>query len=249
MQSRDIMTGVINDLRAAFGLLTRIPVPFAAARPIGAWAWPVAGAAIGAAASVAGFAANAAGLPAGPAAGLVLAVAAVLTGALHEDGLADMADGFFGGHSVERRLAIMKDSHIGSFGALALMLGLLIRWSALMVLIAGAHWGAIIAVAALSRAPMAAIMAGLPNARGAGLSHQVGRPTRQAAVLAAGMALAIALAAADRAALPMVLAVVLASICTAALAKAKIGGQTGDVLGAAQQIAEMTALCVAAALV
>ena len=248
MHSRDITTGIIADLTAAFGLLTRLPLPFSAARPEGAWAWPVAGAAVGAIAALVGCAASWAGLPPGPAAGLVLATSAILTGALHEDGLADTVDGFFGGHSRERRLAIMKDSHIGSFGALALMLSLLIRWSALVALITGAHWGAIIAVAALSRVPMAAIMAALPNARGTGLSHQVGRPPAKTAILAAGLALALALASVEWAALPMALAIAVAAAGVAALAKAKIGGQTGDVLGAAQQIAELTAICVAAAL-
>ncbi len=249
MHSRDITTAIFADLAAAFGLLTRLPVPFAAPRPEGAWAWPLAGATVGAIAAVAGFAASASGLPAGPGAALVLAVASVLTGGLHEDGLADTVDGFYGGHTTERRLAIMKDSHIGSFGALALMLGLLIRWSALVPLIAGGHWGAIIAVAALSRVPMAAIMAGLPNARGTGLSHQVGRPPAKTAILAAGLALAIALASVEWAALPMALAVAVATAGVAASAKAKIGGQTGDVLGAAQQIAEIAALCLAAALI
>lgn len=249
MRSNDIAATVFADLRAAFGLLTRLPVGFAASRAEGAWAWPLAGAAIGAIATTLGYLACASGLPAGPSAGLVLAVSAVLTGALHEDGLADTVDGFFGGHTPERRLAIMKDSHIGSFGALALMLGVLIRWSALAGLIGGGHWGVIIAAGALSRVPMAAIMAALPNARGAGLSHQVGRPSARAAMLAAGLAMALALACTEWVALAMGVAVAAAATGTAALAKAKIGGQTGDVLGAAQQTSEIAALLVAAALI
>lgn len=249
MQKRDIATGVFADLCAAFGLLTRLPLPFAAARPDGAWAWPVAGAVVGMVAAAVAALLSAFGLPPGPVAGSVLAIVVVLTGALHEDGLADAADGLFGGLCKERRLQIMKDSHIGSYGAVALMLGLLLRWSALTTVISTDHWGMIIAVAALSRAPMAAIMAGLVNARGAGLSHQVGRPSAAAAALAAGLALAIAVASAGWVALPMALAVGLAALGVAAVAQAKIGGQTGDILGAAQQTSEIAALCVAAALV
>lgn len=250
MLARDVGLRALEDVTAAFGLLTRIPVPFMAPpRSSAAWAWPVVGAVIaGIGAMVAGLA-SACGLPPIPAAGLALATMAVLTGALHEDGLADSADGLFGGHTRDRRLEIMKDSSIGSFGALALVLVTLIRCSAMGAVIASGNWGMIVVAGALSRAPMAAIMAILPNARGSGLSQTVGRPSGQAVALAAAVSLSIAVVIAGFAGLQMAVVVAAAGLAVAAIAKQRIGGQTGDILGAAQQLTEMAALCVAAAVI
>ncbi len=241
---------IIRDIAAAFGLLTRLPVGAVPPRSEGAWAWPLTGLAVGFAAAGAGLGArHLLGLPADLAALASLAVGALLTGGLHEDGLADCADGFWGGRTRLRRLEIMKDSRIGSYGVLALILVTLFRWQALAALLAEPGFaGAVIAAACLSRAPMAALSALLPNARGTGLSAAVGRATPAAAVLAAGLALALALAATGPAALAMVLTVALTSLALALLARAKIGGQTGDVLGAAQQLSEAAALATAAAL-
>lgn len=243
---RDHLPLLARDVLAGFGLLTRIPVPFAAPRPAGAWAWPVVGLVVSGMALSLGYAATATGLAAGPVAVLVLAVQAALTGALHEDGLADCADGFFGGRDRARRLEIMKDSHIGSFGALALMLGVLARWSALVVLIGAGHWALALAAGALSRAPMAVLMAALPNARGSGLSASVGAPPLWAAAVASGLAMVMALVLAGWVGLWMALAVVAVTFGLALVARAKIGGQTGDVLGTGQQLAEIAALVVAA---
>lgn len=237
----------IGDIAAAFGLLTRLPVPVQAPpRPDAAWAWPLAGAGVAALGAALAAAAMALGLPAEPAAALALGLCAMLTGGLHEDGLADCADGFFGGHTRERRLVIMKDSAIGSFGALALVVVTLIRWSALAAVIAAGHWGVVIAIGALSRAPMAVLIHALPNARGSGLSKAVGRPSRRAVAGAGGVAVVLVLATAGWAGFGMILMVAIATLWLARLAQARIGGQTGDVLGAAQQLAEAAALCAAA---
>lgn len=250
MTNRDTASRVLAELAAAFSLLTRLPVPtrHEAPSPRAAWAWPVAGAVIGALAATATTAALALSLPAGVAAGIALVTAALLTGGLHEDGLADTADGLMGGQTKERRLEIMKDSRIGSYGTLALLLITLIRWSALTALVgAGHHWPALIAAGALSRAPMAVLIATLPNARGTGLSHLTGRPPRSATLAALGIAAAIALLATGLTLVPMALA---AAATTALLARAAIkgiGGQTGDILGASQQLAEAAALALAAA--
>ena len=123
-----------------------------------------------------------------------MATGVILTGAMHEDGLADSADGLFGGWTVERRLEIMKDSRIGTYGMLALLLSGLARWAALTALIAaGPIWPVLIAAGALSRAPMAVMMALMPNARQGGLSASTGRPPLPRAALGCGIALAIAL--------------------------------------------------------
>ena len=179
----------------------------------------------------------------------VLITSALLTGGLHEDGLADTADGLIGGRDRAHRLEIMKDSRIGSYGALALGLLVLLRCFALTALIAAGAWGAVLAIAALSRAPMAALMAFLPNARGTGLAQSLGRPSRNSAGLAAALALLIALAATGATALPMCLTALLITLAFGAYAKARIGGQTGDILGASQQLSEAAMLTLASALI
>ncbi|GGE19154.1 cobalamin-5'-phosphate synthase [Gemmobacter megaterium] len=232
-----------GDIRGAFGLLTRLPLGGPGRGAAGCWAWPVAGALVGALAAAAGWGALWAGLPPGWAAALALAVQAAATGALHEDGLADTFDGLMGGRDPARRLEIMRDSRIGTFGALALMLVILARWSALVVLLPVAPL-AVIGIAALSRACMAVLMAALPPARLDGLSRLIGRPSAAAAALAVGVGGALALVSLpDVRALPVVL-IALAGMLLALgrWARARIGGQTGDILGAAQQLAEALAL-------
>jgi adenosylcobinamide-GDP ribazoletransferase len=243
---RDAVPLIARDIVAGVGLLTRLPVPFTAPRPAGAWAWPLVGLGVSGLAVMAGALALAAGLAAPLVAVLVMGVQAALTGALHEDGLADCADGFWGGRDTARRLEIMKDHQIGSYGALALGLAVLARWSALVILISAGHWGVILAAAMLSRVPMAALMAALPNARGSGLAASVGAPPKAAVGMALALALAGSLLLAGWTALPMALAMAGAGLAVALVARAKIGGQTGDVLGAAQVMAEVAALAVAA---
>ncbi|TAG28308.1 MAG: adenosylcobinamide-GDP ribazoletransferase [Rhodobacterales bacterium] len=240
---------LLPDLWSGFALLTRLPVPDHAPRgAASAWAWPVVGAVLGAIA--AGFASAALwlGLTPGVVAAGVLALGALMTGGLHEDGLSDTADGLFGGWTRERRLEIMKDSRVGSYGVLALVLVTLARWSALAtVLAAGGHWGALIAVGAVSRAPMGVVMAALPNARATGLSHATGRPSLQVALTGVSLAVALALLAASWAALPMLAGAALVVALLARSAQKRIGGQTGDILGASQQLAEAACFAVLAA--
>ena len=239
----------LSDLLDALRLLTRLPLP-ASDGPPGpgsAWAWPLAGA------LVAGLALLPAtlALPAGPgvAAAVMLGVQAMLTGAMHEDGLADTADGFWGGWDRERRLAIMKDSQIGSYGVMALLVMGLVRWSALALLLSGGAWAAVLAVGALSRAPMAVLMAGLPPARDGGLSRAVGQPSMRtglaATALASGAMLGLVGVGPGSAA---VLGALVVTLAVGMLARAKIGGQTGDVLGASQQLTEAVTLATLAAL-
>ncbi|MFN4129722.1 MAG: adenosylcobinamide-GDP ribazoletransferase [Paracoccaceae bacterium] len=244
---RDRLVWIMADLASAFGLLSRLPFPQTRHhRPHAAWAWPLVGLVVGGLATGMGWAAMAVGLPVGLAAALVLAVGAMTTGALHEDGLADTADGLFGGWTRERRLEIMKDSHIGSYGTLALLLASLATWSAIAALLDGGAYAAIMAAGALSRAPMALIMALMPQARAGGLSHSVGRPPVWVALVAAAVALLIA-APLGLLAGAMAAAAGSAALAVALLARARIGGQTGDILGASQQMASLAALGVAAA--
>ena len=227
------------DLVSAFMLLTRLPVRGRPTDPAAraAWAWPVAGLAVGGIGAAAMAAALALGVAPGPAAALAVAAQVVVTGALHEDGLADVADGFWGGRDRVRRLAIMRDSRIGTYGAVALVLSLLARWS----LLAGTSPWALVAAGVASRAAMVPVMQALPHARSDGLSHAAGRPT----AWGTGVALALAALALGPFGLPGLAAAGLAAGTAwglARLARAKIGGQTGDVCGAVQQGAEIAVL-------
>jgi len=244
----DMMKTALSDLRAALRLLSRLPVPAGASQDMqrGAasmWALPLAGAVIGAIAALAGSIAAWLGLPPSLQAALILSTLIIITGALHEDGLADSADGLWGGWDRDRRLGIMKDSRIGSYGVIALVLSLLIRWAALSALLsAGASPWLVVGVAALSRAPMVATMALLPGARDHGMSASAGRPGPQVMWLALGTGAIIALLSTGFPALWAVFWVAAAAAGAGLIAQAKIGGQTGDILGATQQLAEIAAL-------
>jgi adenosylcobinamide-GDP ribazoletransferase len=242
------------DILLALVLLTRLPLPHlpqeAFKRQSAAvWAFPLAGLAVALPACLVASLALSLDLPAPVAAGLTLAVQILLTGAMHEDGLADTADGFWGGFDTARRLEIMKDSQIGTYGVLALILGLGLRWMALAALFETAGPWFLVALAALSRAAMPVVMHALPNARLAGLSHGVGRPARLPVILGACLALAIATPVlGPMAGLCVAFAMAGTTLGMAALARAKIGGQTGDILGATQQICEIMGLVVLLAL-
>ena len=241
-----------QDPAAALGLLTRLPIQIDTELAVergakASWAYPLAGAVVGAIAAVTAGIALWLGLPATVAAALALAVQIVITGAMHEDGLADSADGLWGGWTIDRRLEIMKDSRIGAYGVLALGLALILRWSALAAILPYAGWFWLPVVGALSRAPMPALMAALPNARANGLSQSVGRPSQETMLAGVAIAVVVALIGVGWAAFACIFwAGVVATGC-AMIAKAKIGGQTGDILGATQQVTEIAVLCVLAA--
>ncbi|SFS14793.1 cobalamin-5'-phosphate synthase [Yoonia litorea] len=233
------------DLPAAIGLLTRLPVVIDGDRAMArgaasAWAYPLVGVIIGTV--VAGIAGIFMwlGVPPSITAALALAGGIVVTGAMHEDGLADSADGLWGGWDKARRLEIMKDSRIGVYGVVALGLSLLIRWSALVAIIGtGNTWIALIATGALSRSAIVGAMTLLPHARRDGLSKNVGRPSQQTFWVSAGLGAFFALITGF---LGLIFLAALITVICVMIAKAKINGQTGDILGATQQIAEMSIL-------
>ncbi|OWJ67206.1 adenosylcobinamide-GDP ribazoletransferase [Inquilinus limosus] len=249
------MDDLLRDLRVAACFLTRLPVPWPPGAPADALArsmrlFPLAGAGIGLAAGLVWALALWLGAPALVAALLALTALALLTGALHEDGLADVADGFGGGRSRERALEIMRDSRIGSYGTLALVLSVGLRAAALAAL-ARDPWGGVAALAAagaVSRATCPALLAWLRPARPDGLGAGAGRPPSEAVLTALGLALCFALLLLGlRHGLAALALAVLVSWALAGVARRRIGGQTGDVLGAAQQLAEVAVLCAAAA--
>ena len=235
-----------HDIAAAFSLLTRLPVPVdharAGARGAGAaWAYPLAGAGVGFLAGALGWALLGMGASVGMVAVFVIAAQVLMTGAMHEDGLADMADGL-GGFTRERRLEIMKDSRIGAYGTIAIGLALIARTAGIAEIDGAALPLALAALGAGSRAFMVGVMVALPNARAGGLSAGAGRPAPQAALLALAIAAAFGLLAFGWGALLVLLAMAVAVLAVALIARAKLGGQTGDVLGASQQITEIAGL-------
>ena len=247
MSGSDKRLVAVDDIRLALALLCRVPLPGGALSTdrsaYAVWAYPVVGLLIGGIAGGIGTLALALGLPAALSAGMALVVQIVVTGALHEDGLADTADGLWGGWDRARRLEIMRDSRIGTYGVIALILSIILRWSALTILAeADLLWPTMLAAAALSRSAMPPLMAGLANARQDGLSHQVGRPSWRSAGFAAALGAGICLFAIGFWGLVMIAAASVAALGAARIAQSKIGGQTGDVLGATQQLAEMSAL-------
>lgn len=245
---------VAGDIKAALGLLSRLPIRVAtdkaqARGADAAWAWPIAGAILGALGALVGVILLGLGLPAPLTAAVILAFVIIITGAMHEDGLADSADGLWGGWDKARRLEIMKDSHIGAYGVLSLGLSLMLRWGAISLLIeAGFLWIPLIVAGAISRAPLPAMMGWMTNARQAGLSHDVGRPKDQTIWIALGLAAVTGVLLSGWWIFVLLLTCGGAVATCAGVARAKIGGQTGDILGATQQLTEITALLTLAAL-
>lgn len=250
MPRDDTPLALVSDVTAALGLLSRLPVEVnhqaADARgAASAWAYPIAGLIVGFLAVVAGLIARLLGLPDLGVAAIILTTLIMLTGAMHEDGLADTADGLWGGYTVARRLEIMKDSQLGTYGTLALVISILLRFGLIFILVSQGSLWVLLAVGALSRAPMVLLMCKIPSARRNGLSQSVGRPKIETALLAALIALCIGFALMGGALLH---GVVLAGLAVAGLAYSavkKLGGQTGDILGASQQLTEIAFLAAA----
>ena len=240
------LTRPLLDLGVALALLTRMPLPrlpdAAFDRQAQAsWAFPLAGLLVGGLAAAIGWLTQ--GLPAPISAGLVLATLVILTGAMHEDGLADTADGLWGGLTPDRRLAIMRDSRIGTYGVVALILSLGLRWSAIATLLPDTPQAVIVAAVA-SRAMMPGLMAALPHARPDGLARDVGRPSAQVAAINLGIAVIICLwMSGIDVMLPVLTAGAVAAL-VGRLARRRLGGITGDILGAAQQMSELAVLLV-----
>jgi adenosylcobinamide-GDP ribazoletransferase len=241
----------VAELLAALRFLTRLPIPFSrtvapvplaqAMRQFG-----FAGALIGMAC---GFALKGIGqlhLPVVMTAAFAVAFSLFITGALHEDGLADTIDGLGGGKTRERRLEIMRDSRIGTYGAAALGLALLCRAGAYIGLLAfrasDAIW-ILAACGAFSRAMVVDMMWATRPARSDGLGASAGRPSRNTVLYAIITAGAIAVwAGLGVAPMAGVEAIAAALLITAAMrwtATRMIGGQTGDICGATQVLCEL----------
>jgi adenosylcobinamide-GDP ribazoletransferase len=242
-----------DDFKTAVAFLTRLPMPhpqgpmppnFVRAHRM----FPVVGALIGAAVGLLCLGLRHVGVPDLAAAALALGAGAVLTGALHEDGLADVADGFGGGRDLASKLEIMRDSRLGTYGALILLVSFATKLSALAAIPDGHVVQSLIASHALARGVLPWMSMSLPYARKDGLAANAGRPDAATAAIAAALALAIALLSLSFAnALGAALVACLSAAGMARLAQRQIGGQTGDVLGGAEQVAETVILVLLAA--
>jgi adenosylcobinamide-GDP ribazoletransferase len=241
-----------EELKASIVFCTRLPLlretPLAGSAIAKAvWAFPVAGLLVGLIGALVYALAHKFGLPPWPASALAVTATLLATGCLHEDGLADTADGFGGGTTREQKLEIMRDSHIGVYGVCALVLSLVLRVAALASLPNGhlVVW-ALIASHAAARATMPALMFLLPPARSDGLSFEAGHPPPDSVAAAAGLGVLVLLfclhpARGIRALIFLLIVIALMTW----LAMRQVEGQTGDVLGALEQVSEITILLVA----
>src|ERR1700733_1318928 len=222
-----------NDLKASVAFLTRLPL--AGATPAAgadisraAWAFPLAGVVVALIAAAGYAGAHKIGSPPWVAAALAVAATLAVTGCLHEDGLADTADGFGGGDTRERKLEIMRDSAIASLGNPIVVLWALIA----------AHGGA--------RAAMPVFMALVPPARRDGLAFAAGQPSGERAITASVLGILIlAIGLGPSLGIAALILLLVAIVLMAWLSVVQIDGQTGDVLGAVEQVCEIVVLLVA----
>lgn len=246
-------SAALRGMRAAFVSFSRLPLGGFPYQPV-EWRWapahlPLVGAVVGGIAAGVWRLCLAAGLSPLLAATLAVAASTLATGALHEDGLADAADGLGGGHDAARALAIMKDSRIGSYGALALGLSLLGRVAALASL-SGAEWFVFLLVHCLARLGPVPLMLSEPYVSSSETARSphflpIGRTQLAVAVC---WALCFALLGVLAGALPwstascMWVTLVLLTAASARYFRRAVGGITGDLLGALEQASELALL-------
>ncbi|MCZ4280960.1 adenosylcobinamide-GDP ribazoletransferase [Kiloniella laminariae] len=250
-----------QDIRIAFAFLTRIPLSYplnAQGQPVertlaaASWAFPLVGLIVGLTGALILTLSDLLHFPALVSALLAITGTILVTGALHEDGLADVADGFGGSHERDRKLEIMKDSQVGSYGVLALCLSLLLRTALIAGLIdfasmdqegaitPNAAAAVVIAAHIIARGYLPLMMSHLPLARRSGLAAQADKPKLRSSYAAFLICLILA-----GSLLPFtmaVLAIFLSLLATALfswLSFRQIGGYSGDVLGSTAQLCEI----------
>ncbi|MEM7567560.1 MAG: adenosylcobinamide-GDP ribazoletransferase [Pseudomonadota bacterium] len=245
---RGVLAALSRDARGALGFFTRLPVRCDDATPAALRMAPFAGFVVGTFGAGALVATTATGLSPTVAAFLVVATLLLVTGALHEDGLADTFDAL-GARSKERRLDIMRDSHIGTYGVCALVVAIGLKVSLLVSLIDAGLIAAALAVisAAIASRTMALWpLYRLPPARADGLGAWSGAVPRERIIFAFSLTIAwICVASALLLSFAPIAALLFAWLTSelfARLARRLFGGQTGDVAGATQQVAELAFL-------
>lgn len=237
-----------GDVMLAMAFLTRLPVPLGEAsskRPLCdvVWAFPLVGLLVGGLGGLAllvGFQFGQHPLVCGL---FAIGVSVLVTGALHEDGLADVADGFGGAHKISDKLRIMRDSQVGSYGVLALVFSVTLRVGALAGMTTPTTAVlALITAGAVSRGLVAGVMSQIDMARTDGLGASAGKPTSENTMVALGLGAASAFLLLGAGGWMVLITAMAAAGFTGWLAKRQIGGLTGDVLGAVQQVTEVAVL-------
>ncbi|MBU9125743.1 adenosylcobinamide-GDP ribazoletransferase [Burkholderia multivorans] len=244
---REPARGVRAEVRyflVALGYFTRVPVPKAIGYAAGdldqaARYFPLVGACVGAWGALVYLAALRV-LPASIAVGLSMAATLLATGAFHEDGLADSCDAFGGGYTRDDVLRIMHDSRIGTFGAVALIVALGLKWQALAAMPPLRAAWTMIAAHAASRAAAVSLLLSLDYVRPEGKAKPVAqRMNARAACMAAAFGLPWLFWPDWRAGVAALVALALVRACAARYFVKRIGGYTGDCLGFAQQASEL----------
>ncbi len=244
----------MSRLALAIAFLTRVPLPSgleAGAREVGRAMlfFPAVGAALGALLAAAGLALSRV-LPQPLAAVLVVALGTAATGALHLDGLADTADGLGGGRDAEHALRIMRDHAVGAYGAAALVLALLVKAAAIAALLGRPGAAVWLPVAgALSRWVLVPVARFAPSARPDGLGASVAAHVGPLEVVGAtALALGIAIGLTGLGGVAALAAVAVAGAALAEVCRRRVGGMTGDTLGATGELAEALVLVLAVGL-
>lgn len=254
MAERHPVASLIEDLRVSVAFSTRLPLHRADDDPARVGRAlrlaPIAGLLVGALVASVLTIGSALGLPPLAAAILALFAGFWFTGGLHEDGLADTADGLGATARQARRLEIMRDPAVGTFGAVALVTSFGLRAVALAAITpTSTTWAALLVAHSFSRALFAPAMFAMPAAQRDGLSGTLVKPTGRDALLSLGLGLGLALAVQGiSGALLLSIVGLSAAVLLLLVARWKIGGYTGDVLGALQQVVEIVLLLALASL-
>lgn len=237
----------IRSLRAAVSFLTVLPVANAdggAGERLGRAYFPAIGALIGLVAGIALVATSAAATPLLGAA-VAVAVLCLLTGAIHLDGVADSADGLLAAGDVQRRLAAMRDPHLGSYGVTAVVMVLVLDVAALAAMSPERALSALVIAGALSRLATVSVIAFVPYVRTSGLGTAAWDPRWRGVDLAIGGVSAALVSLLDwRRAVVALPVVALTSLVLVALARRRIGGATGDICGATAELSQLATLIV-----
>jgi cobalamin 5'-phosphate synthase/cobalamin synthase len=244
----------VKSVLAAAAFLTRLPVPAAAGAPDVAYAvrwFPVVGATLGGAAGVlAWLMRDVLGLSSALTATALVGFGAWVTGAIHLDGLADTADGFGGGRTRDDVLRIMRDPAIGSYGAVALVMVIATKATALATLLdrhTALPW--IVTAPALSRWTISLLGWGLPYARREGGLGEAATHTTPSALFVSTTFTAIITVVFLRSQAPLALtAALLGTVWIGRASRRRIGGVTGDVFGAGVESSETAVLLIGALL-
>lgn len=238
-----------DDIRAALGLLTVIPV---GRRPVGlrpaAWfpwvGWLFGAVAVGIAAAACPYVRSQSG---------ALVIGALIVGAwgassrlLHWDGLADTFDGVWGGHTPERRLQIMADSHTGAFGAAGIAFFCVLEVVAVAAVYSSGDWWALLAAPVVGRFAATSAAWSLPSARPGGLGASVLSRPRAVEIAVGALGVGLLLAAPDIAHVAQFAVGVCVAFAVPRVLSRQVGGVTGDLLGASVLLTEAATLAVAA---